>query len=517
MSYRLAFDPGSKSIKCAVGDGNDDIVAIESIRPAVATSDDGFCRNYDPSTYWKEILELARKTIAKSRVAADAIKYITCSSIRPSCAFVDEHDALVYIGSSFDIRGINTADTIEAEFEKASGKSFFKATGHFPLLMYPPARYAWYRENEPGSFKRIAKYMPVDSWILGKFGAEDHANVASAAESGFYDIGRRDWNPEWADVLKLPTNFLPPVVESGEVVGDVSREARQALGLPGDAVVVSGMPDTQAALLGAGCINELDAAIVVGSTTPVQVLKRELLFDERARTWTTMINLKGVVDSYVIEASTGITGQLLPWLAGLLFTKDGQFKKEHLSALDEEYDLFDAEESEKPADSSDVLAFLGPDALASSSNTIVPGVFVFPTPGTVDEAALARRQLVAAAFENIQFAAYKNLSILPGIIGHRVGHTYLLGGVTRSATFCQRFADLANAPVRSTVEKEATMSGLFHACSVAAGYITSGTSLKQRIEPQGRLSIRTPRKGMVEVLQGRFSKWDSMREKIKGL
>ncbi|MBN2152869.1 MAG: hypothetical protein JW839_15565 [Candidatus Lokiarchaeota archaeon] len=514
---KLVFDIGSKNAKCAVGDENDDIVAIGSIRPPASCSEDGFSRCYDPSTYWDGIIELARDTIAKARVAAGEIKYVTCSSIRPSCAFVDDRGALAYIGSSFDMRGIGSADTVEAAFEGASGRSFFEATGHFPLLMYPPARYAWFRENEPHTFERIARYMPVDSWILGMFGAEEHANVASAAESGFFDIAARDWGAEWEDVLGLPPDFFPPVVESGEVVGDVSREARQALGLPADAVVVSGMPDTQAALAGAGCIEDLDAAIVVGSTTPVQVLKRELHFDDKARAWATMFNLKSVVDTYVVEASTGITGQLLTWLSGLLFSKDGQFEKDRLQAIDAEYELFDADEAAGRAGGHDVLAFLGPDVLASSSTAIVPGVFVFPTPGTVDEALLARRHLVAATFENIQFAAFKNLEILRGMAGRGAGRTFLLGGVTRSTTFCQRFADLANTPLVSTVEKEATISGLFHACSVAAGDIKGAAALRQRVESPARLATATPRPGTAEALRGRYSKWLSMRDKIKAL
>ncbi|MEX2681700.1 MAG: FGGY family carbohydrate kinase [Candidatus Sigynarchaeota archaeon] len=517
MAYRLAFDIGSKNVKCAVGNDNDDVVAMESIRPAVLCSEDGFSRCHDPSTYWNDIIELTRRTIAKARIPPSEIKYITSSSIRPSCAFVDASGNLIYIGSSFDLRGINSADTVEAAFEKKSGKSFFKATGHFPLLMYPPARYAWYKENEPDAFKRIAKYMPVDSWLLGKFGAEDHANIASAAESGFYDIVERDWGAEWADILRLPPDFFPPVVESGEIVGDASQEARKAIGLPQDAAIVSGMPDTQAALVGAGAIDELDAAIVVGSTTPIQMLKRDLFFDEKARVWTTMLNLKHVVDTYVVEASTGITGQIISWLAGLLFNKDGVFEKDQLATIDEEYALFDADEMARPSNSKDVLAFLGPDVLASSSSTIIPGVFVFPTPGTVDETLLARRQLIAAAFENIQFAAFNNVDLLGHIIGHGATRTFLLGGMTRSATFCQRFADLAKHPVLSTVEKEATLSGLFHACSIAAGDIKSSTDLKKKIESQDRVVTISPRKATAEVLQGRYSKWLAMRGKIKEL
>ena len=86
MAYRLAFDIGSKNVKCAIGNENDDIVAIESFRPAVSCSEDGFCRCCDPSNYWNDLLGLARKTITKARIAASEIKYITCSSIRPSCA-----------------------------------------------------------------------------------------------------------------------------------------------------------------------------------------------------------------------------------------------------------------------------------------------------------------------------------------------------------------------------------------------------------------------------------------------
>lgn len=517
MAFRLAFDIGSKNIKCAIGDENDDIVAIESIRPAVSCSDDGFCRSYDHSTYWNDIIALARRTIATSRVDAASIKYITCSSIRPSCTFVDAVGNLVHIGSSFDLRGINVADTIEAKFEAMSGSSFFKATGHFPLLMYPPARYAWYRESEPDVFARIARYMPVDSWLLGKFGAEDHANIASAAESGFLDITRKDWCPEWTELLELPPDFLPPVVDSGEIVGDVSKEIQQTLGLPRDAAVVSGMPDTQAALVGAGCINDLDAAIVFGSTAPVQAIKRDLAFDEAGRLWTTRITLKNVVDSHVIEASTGITGQLLAWIGGLLFDKDGHFKMEHLAAIDEEYARLDAEELANPAEAKDVLAFLGPDLLASSSSAILPGVVVFPTPGTVDEAMLSRRQLVAATFENIMFAARKNLEIVQAIAGRGVDPPSLLGGMTRSHVFCQRFADLLNGSVRTTMEKESTISGLFHACSVAAGTIKSGKGLKQLVESGTRVATVSPRDKMVDVLQRRYARWITMREKVKGL
>nr|MDO8112142.1 FGGY-family carbohydrate kinase [Candidatus Sigynarchaeota archaeon] len=515
--FSIAFDIGSKVAKCAIGNERADILAMESFRPAVVCSEDGFCRACDEGTYWNDILALCKRTIKSARIDAGQVKYITCSSIRPSCVFTDKDNNPLYIGSSFDMRGINSADVIEPKFEKVASKTFFRATGHFPILMYPPARYAWYKDNESKACGEIAKYFPVDSWILARFGAEDHANADSAAESGFYDIEHRDWNYEWSEVLDLPGDFFPPVVRSGEIVGDVARNVQLELGLPSDAVVVSGLPDTQAALVGAGCLDDRDACVVVGSTTPVQLLKHDLFFDEKMQIWTTTFGLKNIVDSYVLEASTGITGQILNWAAGLFYADDGQFKKEYFKKFDAEYDALDAEEVSSPAQVRDIFAFLGPDHLASSQNTIVPGVFVFPTPGTVEEVALAKRQFIASVFDNIQFAVFKNLQFLEHTAGKPVKDRYLLGGVTRNATFCQRFADLTGSDVRTAVEKEATITGLLITCMVASGGIKSAGDIKRLIDDKHGVDIKHPRSAMGELLHKRFQKWDSMRGKIKEL
>jgi len=517
MAYRLVFDIGSKTAKCAIGNDDDEIVAMDSFRPGVIVSEDGFCRSHDASTIWREILALAKRTIDASGIDPNAIRFVTCSSIRPSCVFSDVHDDPIYVGSSFDMRGINSADIIEPKFEKLAGKSFLQATGHFPALMYPPARYAWFKENEPENCARIARYMPVDSWILAKLGAEEHANIGSAVESGFYDITTMDWNYEWSNILDLPDNFFPPVVQSGEIVGNVSSDALIELGLSREAEIVAGLPDTQAALIGAGCVQDLDAGIVVGSTTPIQVLKKDMYLDPQSRIWTTRINLKHVVDSYIIEASTGITGQILTWLAGLLYADDGQFNPDFYARIDAEYDAIDAEELTSPEAAREVLAFLGPDHLAAAQNTIVPGVFVFPTPGTVEETSLSRKQFIASMFENIGFAVYKNLQFLQGLVGQSLHDTCLLGGVTRASTFCQRFSDLAGLTIKTTVEKEATISGLLLSCSVAEGNIKTTSDLVDKLTSRNMIVDFQPRNAMTDVFRRRFDTWDRMRDKIKNL
>ena len=103
MEYRLVFDAGSTLLKCAVADENNSIIAIESINPKVIHAEDGFGRSWEASSYWKNLLQLAEKTIKKASIDPLKIRYMTSSTIRPSCVFTDENFNPLYIGSSFDV------------------------------------------------------------------------------------------------------------------------------------------------------------------------------------------------------------------------------------------------------------------------------------------------------------------------------------------------------------------------------------------------------------------------------
>ncbi len=517
MHYNLAFDIGSRVMKCAIGDDAGTVIHLDQAKPVVTCSDDGFCRACNEHAYWDDIVRLAKKTIAGAGIEPGRIKYITASSIRPSCVFTDDDYDPLYIGTSFDMRGIDVADALEAELASRGSRSFFDITGHFPLLMYPPARYAWFKENEGNTCKRASRYLPVDSWILIKLGAEEHANPASAAESGFYDIKEKSWHEQWLDILDVREDFFPPVVDSGEIVGDLSPAVGRELGLGADVAIVSGMPDTQAALVGAGCIAEANAGIVIGSTMPVQMLSRECILDKTQHLWTTLLSMKHVATTHVLEASAGITGQILRWTASM-FHGDGTGKPEDLfKRLDADLEAIDVQENDARASNDEVIAFLGPNYLASSDNTIHPGIIIVPSPGTVDEVHTSRAQVVGAVFDNISFAAYKNLKHLTRLLGREASATCMLGGVTRNKVFCQRFADLLDATITITTQPEATVTGLFDACAVASNQVTSASDLAHRIESRNGIEKRVPRERMRDVLQARFQRWDAFREKISHL
>ncbi|MHA1684068.1 MAG: FGGY family carbohydrate kinase [Promethearchaeota archaeon] len=515
MPYRLVLDIGSKVTKVAIGDEKLNIIALQEIQIGAQCSDDGFCRAYNPTTYWEQIIHAMKQVIATSGIDPLDIDYFTCASIRPSCVFTDDDYNPIYIGPSFDLRGIDGADDLEEQFRDMAGKSVFEVTGHFPAMLFPPARYLWFKENEEKKSLSISKYMPVESWVLIKLGGEEHTSISSAAESGFFDIERMEWSHEWLDILDIEESFLPPVIQSGEIIGDVSQEIQDVLGVNSNAQIVSGLPDTQAALIGAGCTGESSNCAVAGSTVPVQVLKKDCFIDPNMNTWTTCLNLKDIVDSYIVETNCGISGQILRWAGGLFYSETGNFKNEYYSKLDADYDEFDRNEFQTVTEGKDVLAFLGPNYLSSASSSISPGVFVFPTPGMVDEAMATRQQFIASIFDNIQFAIFKNLQHLRGMLGINAGKTYILGGITRSNTFTQRFTDLNGDTTISSNQVEATTIGLLLTCARAANEIKTARDLEDKIEQAHLLTRNTPREAVKNALRGRFAVWDGFRKRIR--
>jgi len=512
----MVFDCGNKRIKCSIADEHCKIVCMESIEPEVIISDDGFGRTWNYKTYWIQLLALAERTIKIAGISPRDIQYISASSIRPSCVFTDENNNALYIGSSFDVRGIDLAEEIENKFEEMTDCSFYDVTGHFPSLLFPAARYAWLLENPDylQSDQKITQYLPLGSWILVKFGGEVHTNYTSAAESCFFDIKNKHWLDAWYKIFNLPDYFFPIPVQSGEIIGNVSHEIQAKLGLSSQTKLVAGLPDTQAALFSAYCITPGSIGVVLGSTTPVQAICDSFIIDPEQRAWSTLISCKNFCDHYIIETNTGITGQIVKWAANLFGSEGASTlsEKEKFEQLNKKYKALDAFEQKKSIDSVfdlAVYASLGPSILGSTKTEMGAGIFKFPSPGGVDEIALDQNSFIGAIFDNIIFAVMGNIEFACEFSNLSKFNYAILGGVTRSKTLCQRFADLLSSPIRILKSPEATTIGLLLLCDIAEGKINSAEDLKSRVDSLGIVEVLQPRKEMGKKLNVKYKNWRS--------
>ena len=513
--YRMVFDAGSKALKCAIANDNNQIVAIESIFPNLVKSDDGFGRTWESNKYWNELLLLAENTIKNAKINPQEIRFITSTSIRPSCVFCDTDFNPLYIGASFDLQGIEYGDEIEDKFVELSGKSLYQKTGHFPNLYMPPARFEWLRNNlQTIDNKEIAHYFPVDSWILVKLGGEIHTNYTSAMESGFFDLENRFWLEEWYSIFDIDDSFFPYPVLSGEIIGNVSKTIQTKLNLHPDTEIVAGLPDTQAALLAANSITPGSIGVVLGSTTPVQAVSDRLSLDSEEHTWASGILIKNLCNNYIAEASTGITGQIIKWAIHVFYSDQrGEFSEPSQEQYDkfrkkyQQFDVSEQQETEENITSHGVFANLGPLPLATTSTVRLAGEFYFPSPSGVDEFYINQNQLIGAVFDNIMFAVSKNIEYVKEIAGLEQYSLSVLGGISRYTLLCQRISDLMNKPVTYLTNHEASIQGSLILCDVASGKIKNSSDLENEISRNNNLRKIEPRSSMTSKLQKKYEKW----------
>ncbi len=510
--YSMVYDSGSTLLKCAIADESGNVIALKSRRSEIIQSEDGFHREWNYKNYWDNLIELTKVTINSAKINPKDLKYITATSMRPSCVFADEDNDAVYIGASFEFRGIDYAEEVDEAFLELTGKSFYESSGRFPSLLFVPARYKYFKEekDEEERYNKISQYLPMDSWILVKFGGESHANITSAGESGFFDIETKIWHPAWVDVLDLPDYFFPWPVLPGEIIGTVSEQYQKEFNLNSEVQLVAGISDTQAALLGCQCIEIGSIGAVLGTTSPVQAVTKNPYFDPDEKAWSGLFACKDLFNHYYVETNTGITGRLLKWAANLFYGEDGSTSKQRFQKLDEAFEHYDQFELHATSDQireSSVYSLLGPSPLASTQMGISPGLFHFESPGGVEEVFLKRNAFIAAVFDNIHFAIMQNIEYLIKLAKIQNPLYAFVGGITRNSTLLQRFSDLLQCPIISSTNYESSIQGMLVLCDVAANRIRSLDDLISRNNKLKLIKKIEPRNLMKQKLVNRYNNW----------
>lgn len=115
----------------------------------------------------------------------------------------------------------------------------------------------------PPSFRQAATII---DWLAAEL--TDLAPVtdrSNAASLGLYDLQRDQWSPELLAAAKVAPDWLPPVRDSGVVIGSVTPAAAAATALPAGLPVCNAVGDNQAAVVGSVPLREDVVQINIGT------------------------------------------------------------------------------------------------------------------------------------------------------------------------------------------------------------------------------------------------------------
>jgi autoinducer 2 (AI-2) kinase len=444
--------------------------------------------SFDPEVFWGILSGCVQRALAASGVDPSDVTGVACTSQREGCVFLDAHGREIYAGPNLDARGFNEGLEILARL----GERLYDITGHSAPFIFPLARYLWFRKNGSPS---VARILMLNDWLTYRLSGEMCSEPSNATESMMFDLRQRRWSEEILDAFDIPHDLLSPVLASGERVGCVSRQAAKETGLLEGTPVFVGGADTQCSLLGAGATELHDTGATLGTTTPVQTVATQPLFDPSATLWAGCHVVPG---RWVLESNAGDTGDAYLWLLELL---SGGLPSDQLYSFGERLAAAAAPSSS--------LLFIGPSIFnIAKMNFNRPGGVFFPFPAM--HVRPDRGALVRGFLENLAFALRGNLEQLAGVTSHCADEISISGGMSRSEAVIQTIADVVGVRVNVAAEFESAALG----CAILIAASTNGSGIDSAIRTMVRRRHVAPDQDRRERYDGAYRKWRELNDHL---
>jgi xylulokinase len=471
----LGIDVGTTGCKAMALSADGAILGIAQREYDVIRPQPGWAE-LDSQAVWTCIQSAIREVAAKA--ARDPVVSICVSSMGEAMTPVSrDRQILGNCLLGFDERGIETQERLAA----LDPVVFFERTGNFVSRIYGGPKLIWLRDNRPELFEQTYKFLGWADLVAYLLGGDPVTDYSLANRSLFFDLRGQTWSAETLNYVGMAVEKLPGLAQAGAVVGTVSKQAAEDLGLQPNATVVIGAHDQCASATGAGVIRAGMAAYGLGTyicLAPIydhvppaaMMLKTRLNVEHHA--------LPGLYISFYHNL-TG--GALLKWF------RDTFAPMEKAAAQTSGGDVYDQLLSEMPAEPTDLMVLphfapTGPPHYDDKATGLIAGLTLETTRG----------EFIKGLLEGVTYYFRAGLDLMAEG-GIEIRECRVTGGGARSDAWLQIKADILGRPlVRPKITEAGALGaailagvgcGVYHSAEEAVGALVQ---VDRVFEPDAR-------------------------------
>ncbi len=245
----LILDCGATNVKACLVDTTGQIIASHSL-PNETVPDPYLPGGliWDIDDIWNKLVTCSRK-VCKAEQNTEIIA-VTVTTFGVDGAAMKKDGRLCYPVISWQC---SRTEAVEKNISRYYDPDWLYRTSglqsyHFNTIH----KLIWLRENRPDVLQDMDYYVMMPSLILYWLSGIFVTDTTMAGTSMLTDIKGRGYSDEILKILGLGPSKFPPVTEPGTVIGKLTTQAAESLGVwPGLPVVVAGH-DTQFAILASG-------------------------------------------------------------------------------------------------------------------------------------------------------------------------------------------------------------------------------------------------------------------------
>ncbi|MCJ7715605.1 MAG: FGGY-family carbohydrate kinase [Anaerolineales bacterium] len=411
-----------------------------------------------PADWWDSIVNSTRQLMTVSGVDKNEIECLAISGHSLGVVPIDKKGRLLRESTPIwsDSRAGAQADSF---FEKTDEDNWYMTTGNgFPAKLYSVFKILWYLDNEPDVFKEINKVIGTKDYINFKLTGQIKTDYSYASGCGVYDLKKWKYSPEIIKVSGLDESIFPEIVPSTEIIGELTPEAAQSLGLLQKVKVACGGVDNSCMALGARNNKSGRVYLSLGSSAWIAVSADNPVLDVNSRPFVFSHVIPGMFTSAVSIFSAGNSFR---WLRDNICP---DLVEQAAQTNQDVYDLLGQLAEASPPGANKLL--FNPSLAGGSSqepNANIRGAFSGLDLGH------SRADLVRAGMEGIAMNLGFVLKVLKNFT-NLSNEMVIVGGGSKSSLWRQIFADVFEMNiVKTNIGEEAGSLGAAALAAIGCG------------------------------------------------
>ncbi|MDO8338540.1 MAG: FGGY family carbohydrate kinase [Microcella sp.] len=446
----LGIDIGTTGTKVVAFDAADGRLLAVS-RSVRAHTDGPGIAEADCAEWIENTVSAVADLIAHHGVDPRRIASISTTGMVPAVvALNDEHLPLRRAILQSDARAVDEISTVVRQLAPFNPVT---TTGSAVSQQSVAPTLLWLQSHEPELWSRTRLIVGSYDWVLMRLGARPHVERNWALESGLFTVDGERFVEAFA-AAQINASMIPEVVEPGRVVGALSSEMAERMGLPSGIPLVVGGADHVLSAYSAGVRAPGDWLVKLGGAGDVLVASETPLADERL-----YLDAHPVPGLWLPNGCMATSGSLIRWFQAL--TGGGELLR------------LDDEAATEPAAGLYCLPyFLGEKSPLHDPD--LRGAFVGLHLGT------SRGAMHRAVLESIAFGFRHHAEVF-GELGLPLTRAMVTNGGSKSKLWKQIHADVLGTELHPIVDHPGASFGAAVIAAIGVGLLDAWTDVDRYI------------------------------------
>ncbi|WP_297245458.1 FGGY-family carbohydrate kinase [uncultured Brachyspira sp.] len=452
MQYYIGLDNGGTTTKAALYDEFGNEIAIASTDTNVINPKPGFTER-DMEEMWEANCKIISQVIEMSKINPKDIAALACCG----------HGKGLYLWGKDNkpsYNGIISTDNRAWKYvtnwkENGIEKEVFKLSYQHIMPCQPVALLSWFKDNDINVINNTKYIFECKDYIRFRLTGEANAEITDYSGSNLLNLNTKNYDDELLKLfdLSIIKDKLPPIKNSTDICGYITKEAAQKTGLLEGTPVAGGMFDIDACAIAAGLVNEDNVCMIAGTWSINEYIRKDAVLDGSVL----MNSVFCMPEYYLIEESSATSAGNFEWFLKNIFgdfVQNVSSKKDLYKKIDEEIDSVSIK---------DFCPIFHPFLMASNvhpnAKASIIGMNNYHT----------RAHLFRGMYEGIAFSHRFHLDKLKASRNKPIKSIKLAGGVARSKVWSSMFSDIMGIDIDVIDIMETGAFGCAIACSVASG------------------------------------------------